>query len=60
LILEASKASQLWIVSHSARLIAALEGSDWCNSLRLAEDMGETQIVGQELLETPSWQWPAR
>ena len=60
LILEASKWSQLWIVSHSARLIAALEDSGSCNSLRLAKDMGETQIVGQELLETPSWQWPAR
>ena len=60
LILEASKSSQLWIVSHSARLIAALEDSGSCNSLRLAKDMGETQIVGQELIETPSWQWPAR
>ena len=60
LILEASKSSQLWIVSHSARLIAALEGSGDCNSLRLAKDMGETQIVEQELLETPAWQWPAR
>jgi predicted ATPase len=60
LILEASKSSQLWIVSHSARLIAALEDSSLCNSLRLAKDMGETQIVGQELMETPSWQWPAR
>jgi predicted ATPase len=60
LILEASKWSQLWIVSHSARLIAALEDSGSCNSLRLAKDMGETQIVGQELIETPSWQWPAR
>lgn len=60
LILEASKSSQLWIVSHSARLIAALEESGDCNSLRLAKDIGETQIVGQELLETPAWQWPAR
>jgi predicted ATPase len=60
LILEASKSSQLWIVSHSARLIAALEDSGSCNSLRLAKDMGETQIVGQELTQTPSWQWPAR
>lgn len=60
LILEASKNSQLWIVSHSARLIAALEETSSCNSLRLAKDLGETQIVGQELTETPHWQWPAR
>jgi predicted ATPase len=60
LILEASKRSQLWVVSHSARLIAALEDSGSCNSLRLAKDLGETQIVGQGLLETPAWSWPAR
>ncbi len=60
LIVEASKQSQLWVVSHSARLIAALEETGSCNSLRLTKDMGETQIVGQGLIETPSWQWPAR
>lgn len=60
LILEASKRSQLWVVSHSARLIAALEDTGSCNSLRLTKDLGETQIVGQGLIETPSWQWPAR
>lgn len=60
LILEASKRSQLWVVSHSARLIAALEESGSCNSLRLAKDLGETQIVGQTPMETPSWTWPAR
>lgn len=60
LILEASKRSQLWVVSHSARLIAALEDTGACNSLRLTKDLGETQIVGQGLMETPSWQWPAR
>jgi predicted ATPase len=60
LIVEASKQSQLWVVSHSARLIAALEETGSCNSLRLTKDLGETQIVGQGLIETPSWQWPAR
>ena len=60
LILAASKYSQLWVVSHSARLIAALEATGSCNSLRLTKDLGETQIVGQGSLETPLWQWPAR
>ena len=60
LIVEASKQSQLWVVSHSARLIAALEETGSCNSLRLTKDLGETQIVGQGLIETPAWQWPAR
>lgn len=60
LILEASKRSQLWVVSHSARLIAALESNDQCNSLRLTKGMGETQIVGQSLIDAPSWYWPSR
>ncbi|HKU17340.1 MAG TPA: AAA family ATPase [Steroidobacteraceae bacterium] len=60
LILEASKRSQLWVVSHSARLIAALEAHESCNSLRLVKDMGETQIVGRGQLDQPAWQWPAR
>jgi predicted ATPase len=60
LILEASKHSQLWVVSHSARLIAALEDTGSCNSLRLAKDLGETQIVGQGMLDAPPWTWPAR
>jgi predicted ATPase len=60
LILEAAKHSQLWVVSHSARLIAALEASDRCNSLRLQKDLGETKIAGQGLIDAPAWQWPAR
>lgn len=60
LILQASKHSQLWVVSHSNRLISALEADPACNSIRLAKDLGETQIVGQLATEAPSWQWPAR
>lgn len=60
LILEASKHSQLWVVSHSARLIAALEASEQCNSLRLEKELGETKIAGQGLIDAPAWQWPAR
>jgi predicted ATPase len=60
LILEASHRSQLWVVSHSSRLIGTLESNERCNSLRLTKDMGETRIVGQELVDAPSWQWPAR
>jgi predicted ATPase len=60
LIFEASKHSQLWIVSHSARLISALQANEQCNSLALAKELGETHIVGQGLLSRPPWQWPAR
>lgn len=60
LILQASKQSQLWIVSHSSRLLASLQEGEQCNSIRLAKNLGETQILGQSALEAPSWQWPAR
>lgn len=60
LIIEASKRSQLWVVSHSARLISALESSDQCSSLRLTKSMGETQIVDQSPMDAPSWHWPSR
>lgn len=60
LILAASQHSQLWVVSHSQRLISALEADAQCNSLRLTKDLGETQIVGQGALDAPAWQWPGR
>jgi predicted ATPase len=60
LIVSASANSQLWIVSHSSRLIAALEDSDRCNSIRLTKQMGETTIEGQGLVDKPTWHWPAR
>lgn len=60
LVIAASKNSQLWVVSHSSRLIAALEESGSCNSLRVTKDFGETQIAGQDLIDSPSWTWPAR
>lgn len=60
LILEASQRSQLWVVSHSSRLISALEANERCNSLRLVKDLGETSIDGQGMMDAPQWQWPAR
>jgi predicted ATPase len=60
LILEAANRSQLWVVSHSVRLISALESNESCNSLRLTKDLGETRIVGQGLVDVPQWQWPVR
>lgn len=60
LIAAASASSQIWIVSHSARLLSALEESDRCNSIRLIKELGETQIEGQGLMDKPGWQWPPR
>ena len=58
LIIRASGATQIWVVSHSARLIAALNESEHCHSLELEKDLGQTMIVGQGILDQPQWHWP--
>jgi predicted ATPase len=58
LIIRASKTTQVWVVSHASRLIAALEDSNDCNSIGLDKYLGQTQVVDQGLLDVPSWHWP--
>ena len=58
LIIRASKTTQVWVVSHATRLIAALEQDENCNSIALEKNFGQTQIVGQGMLDEPSWHWP--
>jgi predicted ATPase len=60
LIIHASKNTQIWVISHSARLVAALGEAPECQSIVLEKDLGETRIVGQGLLDRPAWEWPAR
>lgn len=60
LIVLASKHSQVWVVSHATRLIAALEQSPQCHSLQLEKVLGETQVLGQGVLDAPAWTWPSR
>ena len=60
LIARAAQHSQLLVVSHAPRLIAALEESRGCNSLTLEKELGETRIAGTERLDRPRWQWPSR
>lgn len=57
LIIWASRETQVWVVSHAPRLVATLEEDATCNSIALNKDLGETVIVGQGLLDKPSWQW---
>ena len=59
LITFAAEHSQVWVVSHAPRLIAALEQSEWCHSIRLEKDFGETQIPTFGMLDLPPWHWPA-
>ena len=58
LIIKASERSQVWVVSHAPRLVAALEQHDQCNSIRLEKALGQTVIVGQGMLDQPMWNWP--
>ena len=58
LIIKASDYCQVWVVSHASRLIAALEQDERCNSIVLEKVLGQTRIVGQEILDAPAWHWP--
>lgn len=58
LIINASKHSQIWIISHSKRLINALEQQSDCNTIELEKVLGQTTIKGQRMLDTPAWYWP--
>jgi len=57
LIRRAAKHSQLWIVSHSQRLAAALEDDPECNAIQLEKVFSATTILGQRALERPAWRW---
>jgi len=58
LIIHAATTTQVWVVSHASRLIATLEGSKECNSIQLVKSLGQTQVVGQGMLDQPPWHWP--
>jgi predicted ATPase len=60
LIGVAAKSTQLFVVSHASRLIAALKENCACLSIELDKQLSETQIVGQGKLDMPSWRWLSR
>lgn len=60
LIIAASVRSQVWVVSHASRLIAALQEAPACYAIRLHKEMSQTRVLGQGLLDAPAWYWPAR
>jgi predicted ATPase len=60
LIAQAAKQTQVIVVTHAARLIAALSEQEACHSIMLEKTFGETTTVGHNLLNGPLWQWPAR
>jgi len=60
LIAQAARGSQIIVVSHAPRLIAALEDSDDLQSVVLEKRFGETRIANLDMSEIPHWAWPAR
>jgi predicted ATPase len=60
LIIRAARHTQVWVVSHSSRLVAALAEDRDCRTIVLEKELGETRIVGQSALDRPSWEWPPR
>ncbi len=58
LIIKASQRTQVWVVSHATRLIAALEQSESCHSLALEKELGQTIVTDQGMLDEPLWRWP--
>lgn len=60
LIAQTATRTQVWVVSHATRLIAALESVPDCHTLRLDKREGRTLVEGQGLLDAPAWHWPER
>jgi predicted ATPase len=60
LISRAARRTQVWVVSHSGRLVATLREDANCNALELEKELGETVVRGQGLLDGPDWAWPER
>lgn len=60
LIANTATRSQVWVVSHASRLIAALESDPGCHSIALEKDISQTRVVGQRELDEPAWYWPER
>ncbi|MEZ9198139.1 AAA family ATPase [Shewanella sp. 10N.286.54.B9] len=60
LIVKASERCQLWVVSHANRLINSLNQFEDCNLIELDKQLGQTEIIGQDILSKPSWRWNNR
>ena len=61
LITSASEGSQIVVVTHAGGLVTALHARNQAvNTIELEKPAGETEIVGQGLLDEPSWHWPTR
>jgi predicted ATPase len=60
LIARAAAHSQVLVVSHAARLIAALEREEASQSIVLEKQFGATRIADADDRDLPAWKWPTR
>jgi predicted ATPase len=60
LIVAVSSRAQVIVVSHAARLVAALERESESRSIVLEKQLGATRIADADALDLPPWKWPAR
>ncbi|HKT97640.1 MAG TPA: AAA family ATPase [Paraburkholderia sp.] len=60
LIARASTHSQVLVVSHAARLVAALEREAGSQSIVLERRLGATALADEDALDIPAWKWPSR
>jgi predicted ATPase len=60
LIAATAQRSQVIVVTHAARLIAALSEQPGCNCIVLEKTFGETTIAARTSLDAPGWNWPSR
>lgn len=60
LISRASNHSQVIVVTHAAKLIAALSEQEGYHSIVLEKQFGETFITRMNQMNTPAWRWPGR
>lgn len=58
LILHLSEKTQVWVVSHANRLIATLSQHPDCHAIELDKQLGQTEVLGQSMLDEPAWHWP--
>jgi predicted ATPase len=58
LIVSIAERSQIWVVSHSTRLITALLKQGECSAIELKKELGQTVVIGQDLMNRPTWHWP--
>ena len=60
LIIRAAEHTQIWVVSHATRLVAALKEAKTCHSILLEKPLGQTEVSDYGILDEPQWKWPER